>query len=110
VPGFAATEGYRRVDHWSVLRAFGRHGLVKTGEAAILFPRQKTAGGREYFGARAVWPFEGSLTLAPEACEENGDSHSRRSSSAGPKPAQMNCYFKKANGEAPARLHFRAIQ
>jgi hypothetical protein len=25
---------------------------VKIGEAAILFPRQETAGGREYFGAR----------------------------------------------------------
>jgi hypothetical protein len=26
--------------------------IIKTGEAAILFPRQKTGWGREYFGGR----------------------------------------------------------
>jgi hypothetical protein len=49
---FAPATTMQRGRFSSRCRYRSRHGFVKTGEAAILFQRQETAGGREYFGAR----------------------------------------------------------
>jgi hypothetical protein len=72
---------------------------IKTGEAAILFPRQETAWGREYLARAAVCPLEGSLTLAPEAAKGNGESHTLRNADKNT-PSASACRTAASAGQA----------